>query len=146
MDAVFGPQFFCNEIIWKRHSGHSNATRSFASITDTILYYTRGKDAYFTVPRRQHDPKYVENFFRYIDEHGRRYRVNSLKNPAMRPNLKYEYKGYPPPPTGWTCTRERMEAYDRAGRLEFPKSKTGRIGLRYFLDDMQGNAVPNLWD
>ena len=55
------------------------------------------------------------------------------------------YKGYPPPPTGWTCNRERMEQYDREGRLEFPKKKTGRIRLRYFLEDTEGQPVSSLW-
>src|SRR5688572_24816667 len=38
MDAVFGPLNFRNEIIWKRTSGHSDASR-YGAVHDTILFY-----------------------------------------------------------------------------------------------------------
>jgi hypothetical protein len=39
-----------------------------------------------------------------------------------------------------------MEQYKREGRLEYPKDPGGRLRLRYYLDDMPGQAVPNIWD
>jgi len=39
MDAIFGVERHINEIIWKRTSAHGDATRKFAAIHDTILYY-----------------------------------------------------------------------------------------------------------
>ncbi|HEY7343449.1 MAG TPA: DNA methyltransferase [Ktedonobacterales bacterium] len=146
LDTIFGPDNFRSDITWKRHSAHNNATVNVAAVTDTILYYVRSGKATFNTQYVPYSESYVKEFFRYLDEQGRRYTVNSLKNPSVRPNLMYEYKGYPSPPTGWTCTREKMEEYDRQGRLEFPKNPDGRIRLRYFLDDMPGAPVTNLWD
>jgi adenine specific DNA methylase Mod len=40
LDAVFGPQQFRNELIWKRTSAHSSAKR-FAPVHDTILFYAK---------------------------------------------------------------------------------------------------------
>ncbi|MBX7244341.1 MAG: restriction endonuclease [Candidatus Sumerlaeaceae bacterium] len=146
LDGVFGKENFRNEIQWKRHSAHNNATRNFAFVMDSIFFYVKTDDAIFNIPRIEHDPDYIEKFFRFTDENGRRYAVNSLKNPSIRPNLTYVYKGYQPPPSGWTCNLEKMEQYDREGRLEFPKTKEGRIRLRYFLDELKGQPIGNLWD
>src|SRR6266478_3012535 len=44
MDAVFSPQNFLNEIIWKRTSSHSDSrqgSRHYGRITDTILFYAK---------------------------------------------------------------------------------------------------------
>ncbi len=41
MDAVFGPQQFRNEIVWKRTSAHSSAKR-FGPVHDAILFYAKG--------------------------------------------------------------------------------------------------------
>ncbi len=38
MDAVFGPQFFKNEIIWKRTSSHT-AGKRWGDIHDTIFFF-----------------------------------------------------------------------------------------------------------
>jgi len=46
LDAIFGPKQFRNEIIWRRTGGHS-PRKSFGPIHDTILFYTKTKDAYF---------------------------------------------------------------------------------------------------
>ncbi len=41
MDAVFGPQFFRNEIVWKRTSGHNSANR-YGPSHDVILFFSKG--------------------------------------------------------------------------------------------------------
>ena len=95
------------------------------------------------------DPQYqdyVKRTFRYVDENGRQYRIDNLANPAFRPNLIYEYKGYLPPKNGWAISKEKMEQWDSEGRLHFPKSSAGRIQRRRFLDEIKGKPVQNLWD
>jgi Adenine specific DNA methylase Mod len=46
MDAVFGPDNFRNEIIWRRTGAHS-PKKSFGPIHDTILFYSKTNDYYF---------------------------------------------------------------------------------------------------
>jgi site-specific DNA-methyltransferase (adenine-specific) len=58
----------------------------------------------------------------------------------------YEYKGYKPPKNGWAISREKMEQWDKEGRLHFPKDPNGRIQRRRFLDELRGKPVQNLWD
>ena len=69
-----------------------------------------------------------------------------MTNPAYRPNLIYEYKGYTPPQNGWMITKEKMEQWDNEGRIHFPKSKTGRLRRKSFADELRGMPIQNLWD
>lgn len=152
MDTVFGVKNFRNEIIWKRRYGSFSTVHSsnrFGTSTDTILFYAKSEAARFAPQYSFSDPsyqEYIRKTFRHVDEQGRRYRVDNLANPAPRPNLIYEYKGYKPPKNGWAISREKMELWDSEGRLHFPKSKDGRIQRRRFLDEVRGKPVQNLWD
>ena len=64
-------------------------------------------------------------------------RIDNLASPNPRPNLTYEYKGYQPPAKGWAISREKMEQWDREGRLHFPKSPNGRIRRKRYLDELE---------
>jgi site-specific DNA-methyltransferase (adenine-specific) len=89
--------------------------------------------------------KYIHDFYRHVDEKGRRYRLSDLRSPNPRPNLTYDYKGYKPHANGWAVSREKMELLDAEGRLHFPKSPDGRIQLKRYLDEMPGSRVGNVW-
>ena len=118
MDAIFHPENFRNEIIWKRTSSH-NDSRKWAHIHDTILFYA-GKGFTWNPIHLEHDPEYVKNFYRFTDERGR-YRLHEIIRTASmgpRPNLAYEYKGYTPE-WGWRMVREKVEALDKDGRIEW---------------------------
>src|ERR1035437_4597270 len=98
MDAVFGPQFFRNEIIWKRSSAHSDAKQGaqhFGRITDTVLFYSRGTKTIWNPQYTPYDEKYIERDYRRIDENGRRYRIGDLSGPggAAKGNPRYEVMG-----------------------------------------------------
>jgi site-specific DNA-methyltransferase (adenine-specific) len=147
MDAVFGPENFRSNIVWKRTSSHSNASRNYGAVNDDLLFYVKSNAAYtYNVQYVPYSENYVkENYYR-VDENGRLYRTDNLRNPSDRPNLKYEYKGYKPHANGWAVSKERMEKLDSEGRLHFPKSKDGRILLKRYLDEMPGMQVTNIWD
>jgi hypothetical protein len=49
LDAVFGPQNFRNEIIWKRTSSHNDARRRYGDVSDSLLFYTKGERYTFNV-------------------------------------------------------------------------------------------------
>ncbi len=146
MDAVFGPQSFRSNIIWKRTSSHSNASRNYGAVNDDLLFYVKSGAYTYNVQYVPYSEEYVKGFYKHLDEKGRRYRISDLRNPSDRPNLKYEYKGYKPHPNGWAISKERMERMDREGRLYFPKSQDGRIQLKRYLDEMPGMQVSNIWD
>ncbi len=147
LDDVFGRSNFVNEITWKRRTGTASSNKGYGVQTDTIFLYARGSEFKFEAPFRREGVSQdeIEQKFNRVDEEGRRYWSGDLGNPADRPNLKYEYKGYPPPRNGWAVSREVMERWDGEGKLIFPKSKTGRIRRKMFLDDWAGFAIQNLW-
>ena len=152
LDGVFGKECFRNDIVWKRRYGTFSTVHTstkFGSCTDNLLLYAKAEGATFHPQYSFEDPTYlayVEKTFRHVDEQGRRYRVADLANPALRPNLIYDYKGYKPPKNGWAISLEKMKLWDAEGRLDFPKSPDGRIQRRRFFDELKGKPVQALWD
>ena len=75
MDAVFGPENFRNEIIWRKYAGRKNNAKSkFSTQHDTILFYAAGPDAVF---RSVYQPLSDEarREYKHLDSEGRRYRM-----------------------------------------------------------------------
>ena len=152
LDTIFGPINFRNEIIWKRRTGSSSSvhqSNKFGVCTDSVFFYVKSKlavlHAQYTLDAPGYED-YIEKHFRHVDESGRRYRLDNLANPAYRPNLIYEYKGYKPPRNGWAISKEKMEQWDKEGRIYLPKNKEGRIQRKRFLDEVKGKPVQSLWD
>ncbi len=146
LDEVFGTERFVAEIIWKRRSGIVKQTKTFGACTDAILMFSKTEDyVYHRQFTEIGSEEYVAERFKYTDEKGRRYRLSNLVNPGYRPTLRYEYKGCAPPSNGWAISLERMKQFDAEGKLEFPKTKGGRIQRRQYLDEWEGYPVQNLW-
>ncbi len=152
LDAVFSAENFRNEIIWKRKTGRGETTHKsnrFGNSTDTILFYAKSDksifNSQFNFEAEGYD-EYIEKFYKHVDDQGRRYRIADLSSPSPRPNLTYEYKGYKPPRNGWAISREKMEQWDKEGRLFYPKDPNGRIQRKRFFDELKGKPVQNLWD
>jgi adenine-specific DNA-methyltransferase len=149
LDEVFGYENFRSEIIWKRKTGRgqtNNISTEFGTQTDSILFYTASDKNVFYNPLKPLRPEYIEQFYKFYDENGRRYRLADLSSPSPRPNLKYEYKGFKPPEKGWAISLEKMKQWEKEGRIAFPKDKNGRIQRKRFLDENDGEFVQNLWD
>ncbi len=152
LDTIFGKENFRNEIIWKRRHGFTSAVHEsnrFGNATDTILFYAKSHTAEFR-PQYNKDLKeykeYVEKSFTNVDHDGRLYQATSLTNPAYRPNLIYEYKGYKPPTNGWMISKEKMEKWDSEGKIHFPKDKNGRLRRKSYADELRGMPIQNVWD
>lgn len=142
MDTIFGKNNFRNEIIWQRTSSH-NDSRKWGQVHDTILFYTKGNQGVWNPVFTEHDPQYIQNFYRHSDERGV-YRLDHIIRSASmgpRPNLSYEYKGYKPE-WGWRVIREKLEALDKDERLEW--SKTGRPYLKRYLHEQKGTPIKSV--
>lgn len=146
MDTIFGPRRIRSQIIWKRTSSHGNVSSGFGDVTDIILYYAKGDKTIWNQVYRPYTQKHIDSKFTMVDDDGRRFTTSDLRNPGYRPNLIYDYKGYQPHPNGWAVSLEKMEEYDRQGRLWFPSAPNGRIRLKRYLDETPGERVQNLWD
>lgn len=152
LDAVFGFENYRNEIIWKRKTGRGETNQKsnkFGSQTDTIFFYSKSNKLFFN-SQYNFDARgykeYVDSFFKYTDENGRKYCIDNLSSPSPRPNLMYEYRGYKPPKNGWAISKELMEQWDKEGKLYFPEDVNGRIRRKRFADELKGRPVQNLWD
>ncbi len=152
LDAVFGPTNYRNEITWKRQSAHSDAKNRFAEVADTIFFYTKSGSARFTPRYAAHDPEYIAKFYRHDDNDGRGpYRMADASSPNPRPNLIYEWRGYPPPAKGWRYQPETMQRLHDDRRLHYPAKPDGtpdlskRIALKRYLGEQQGSIVTNVW-
>jgi len=147
-DELFDKENFVNEIIWKRKGGSANPHNRLGVATDTLFLYSKS-DLYYFCSQFTRDSdevrEYIAERFTNIDPDGRKYRKSPIISPNPRPNLTYEYKGIKPPPNGWSISRVVMEQWDKAGKLCFPKDKTGRIERKIYVDEYEGQPVPNLW-
>ena len=150
LDGVFGAGNYRNEVIWKRTArgfkGSQYNPSGYNTNTDTILFYGKTGRAFFDMNRvlESYAPGYVERAFRFQDEKGPYYRDEPFRRPSAgpRPNLCYEYRGfYPPNPTGWQMSRQRLEELDQAGDLEIVD---GRIWRK--IRPKEGRIRNNLWD
>jgi site-specific DNA-methyltransferase (adenine-specific) len=131
-----------------RFSSAVHESRRFGVCTDILLFFAKSPEARFNPQYNRDDPdyqRYIEERFTSVDENGRRFQPTSLVNPAPRPNLHYEYKGYQPPPNGWMISREKMEQWDSEGRIYFPKEKSGRLRRKSYADELRGMPIQNLW-
>ena len=84
------------------------------------MIYQKSEDAQWFPQTEEHDAKYIEDKYPYVDEEtGRRYGLWDLTNPNRnRPNLTYEFLGIT---KVWRWTPTRMkEAYD-AGLIVQPR-------------------------
>jgi len=150
MDAVFTPDYFLNEITWKRTHSHGNVSRNFGAICDKLLVYTKSGHYTWNQQYTAFDDEYIEATFKYSDPDGRRWQSVTLRNPGMRPNLHYPYKAsngvtYHPHRNGWSCDIDRMRQYDRENRLHFPAKDSGALRLKMYLDESPGVKLQNLW-
>lgn len=150
LDEIFGKSRFKNEIAWKRKTGSSSqigdTTKRFGHDIDLILFFSKEETSIFNMQYGEQDPEYIRKFYRHKDADGRIYRIADLANPAPRPTLRYEYKGYKPPKNGWAISLKKMEEWDAQGRLYFPKSQDGRIQRKRYLDELEGKPVSDFWD
>ncbi|MGB9407526.1 MAG: DNA methyltransferase [Terracidiphilus sp.] len=147
MDAVFGPQNFRTEIIWKRSSAHSDAKqgrKQHGRIHDVILFYSKGTDWKWNQVYTEYDESYVNDFYKYVEEDtGRRYRLGDLTGPggAAKGNPSYEVMGVT---RFWRYTKEKMEKLILEGRVI--QTKPGAVpSYKRYLDEMEGVPIQDIW-
>jgi site-specific DNA-methyltransferase (adenine-specific)/adenine-specific DNA-methyltransferase len=147
LDEIFGESCFQSEVVWKRTSSKNTKTmRRYGRIHETLLVYTRSPATWIWNPQfTVHDPEMVRKRYRHDDNDGRGpYRLGDLGAPGSG-GYVYDYKGYRPGPKGWRCPESTMRQYDVDGLLRFPKSKTGRIEIKKYLNQSNGVQLQDIW-
>ncbi|NOU00290.1 MAG: site-specific DNA-methyltransferase, partial [Gallionella sp.] len=143
LDGVFGKENYRNEISWLRSQPKSHNTINFTNCRDIILRYAKTAQAKFFKVYGAYDQSYLDNFYRYTDASGRRYRLGDITNPNKnRPNLTYEFLGVT---RVWRWTKERMQKAYEDGLIYQSKPGTVPQEKRY-LDEMEGQPITDSWD
>ena len=143
MDAVFRPQNFRNEIIWRRADPKGHAFTRFPSTHDVLLAYGKSGSVIWTTQYRAYDEDYLESHYANVEEEtGRHYTLSDCTNPNKnRPNLTYEWNGLT---RVWRWTKDRMQRHHDEGRLVYTKS--GMPRYKRYLDEMKGTPITSIWD
>ncbi len=161
LDAIFGTKNFRNEIVWQRTSAHNEGNR-FGRVHDVILFYSKSRQPLWNPVYTEHDPEYVEKFYRHEDEKGR-YRIGDLTAAgARRGESGQPWRGVDPTAVGrhWATphkkswpedlqppenyenlsVQERLDALDANGLIYWPPR--GRVpGFKRYLSTSKGRRV-----
>ncbi|MGC2214803.1 MAG: DNA methyltransferase [Silvibacterium sp.] len=147
MDSVFGPQFFRNEIVWKRSDAHSDGkqgAKHYGRIHDVILFFSRGDSPAFNTLYNPLPESTEDKWYRNIEETtGRRYNKADVTGPggAAKGNPHYEWKGVT---RYWRYSKPTMERLEAEGRLVY--SKSGMVYQKRYLDESKGVSIQDFWE
>lgn len=138
MDAVFRPENFLNEVIWKRTSAHNDPIR-WGHVHDVLLFYSKTADYTWNAVFLPHSEEYKARF-RNIDPDGRRWADDNLTAKGLSGGgYTYEYKGVT---SLWRVPLETMKRLDSEGKLHF--TNRGGIRIKRYLEDTEGTAIQDV--
>jgi DNA modification methylase len=152
LNKVFGVEHFRGEIIWQRHNSHNDATKKIAVLKDTIWYYSKTDKNTYKPIYSGHTESYTEVFYKHDDNDSRgKYQLDNMTSPNPRPNMMYEWMGFPFPVKGWRYETATMQKLHDDGRIYYPKDKQGnfdftkRPRLKRYLNEQKGTLLGDVW-
>ncbi len=159
LDAVFGPVYFKNELVWKRSSAH-NAAKRFGPVHDTLLFYTKSDDFTWNPTYQPIPQETIDNWYNNIEpDTGRRFNRADLTAAGTRTGPSGEpWRGIDPTTKGrhWAIpgfvgdvvrgleTQAALDALDAAGRLFWPHREGGIPMLKRYLDESPGTSAQDV--
>ncbi len=150
LDGVFGVSNYRNEIVWKRTNTH-NDSKTWSRTTDIIFFYSKSKIFVWNTPRDPLKEAYVKKAYRHDDGDGRLYRLSDMTSPSPRPNMMYDWKGFPYPERGWRYSQKTMANLDKQNRIWYPTHEDGsfdtkrRPRRKRYLDESSGGIISTIW-
>ena len=147
LDEVFGTENFMTTITWKRSTAHSDSKQgrlAYGDISDVVHVYSKSGEYVFNTKHLPYSQDYVDKYYRYRDQDGRRYWLDNLQAPggAAKGNPYYEVMGVS---RYWRYSKERMSQLIDAGRVI--QTAPGRVPqFKRYLDEMPGVPLQNIWD
>jgi len=148
LDKIFGGNNLRNEIVWKRaetiKGNFGQGKKSLDYNTDTIFFYSKSNLLNFQQPFKKYSEEYLEQFYKYQELDGRKYRLISMIGPGgeSKGNPKYEFLGVT---KYWRYSQKKMQELFEQGLII--QTKIGTVPQRkQYLEDGKGVAVQNLWD
>jgi site-specific DNA-methyltransferase (adenine-specific) len=166
LDAVFGPQNFRNEIIWRR-TGSNNSAKRFGPIHQTIFYYVKNNQASFNQPKGPYTKIYIDKFFTGNDKKGK-YQSVAITGPGIRKGESGKpWRGYDPTtvnrhwqPASYLYEKylkltgedlaqypflERLDKLDEVDLIDWGKSESVVPRYKFYLSDAEGVPYQDIW-
>lgn len=129
LDAIFRPENFRSEIIWRRTGSHHKISKQYGPIHDTIFFYSKSDEFVFHPGVTPYTKSYIKMKFRYEDERGA-YRLNEIMGPGKRTGESgMPWRGFDP------SDYARHWAIPQSLKDELPPEKRG-FGVHKTLDDL----------
>jgi adenine-specific DNA-methyltransferase len=138
LDEVFGPDRLISEVAYKRRHAHGDSA-TIGTVHDTILIYSKTDQIKWTTQYEPYSDEYVETYYRYSDDDGRKWLSRSTTAPGGRGPV-YEWNGHR---RAWRYKREKMQELHDTGRIFY--TKNGMARFKQYLDEMPGLAVTSMW-
>ncbi|MEW6226001.1 MAG: site-specific DNA-methyltransferase [Chloroflexota bacterium] len=148
LDAVFGPEQFLSEVVWKRTGTHSSAKR-WGPVHDTLLMYARKRGQQtWNRPYVPLGEEHRRRHYSQTDAQGRVYTHAELTAPGVRHGQSgATWRGFDVSSIGrhWVTTVERLDDMAAEGRIYFPKDHGWPRLVRYE-EESKGRAVGDVWE
>ncbi len=175
MDAVFGPDKFRSEIVWKRTSSHNDAEQGLdihGHVHDTILFYTKSDEWTWNTVYMPYSEEYLKEEYDKIDEDGRRFADADLTANRKGGDTEYEFRvkkpegtddweadlneEYKNPKDNWVYKgvppySGRVWVHDKEKMKELAREgklyyrSTGMLRRKNYADEMPGKPVQDVW-
>ena len=143
LDEIFGKENFRNEIIWKRTTSHSDAA-AYGSVHDTIHFYSKSGRERLNPVFQKYDEAYVESYYRYVDDDGRKFMSADLSGAGQGPARKFGDRIIEPPPgRHWMYDQTGIDKAIALNRIFWTRNGIPR--LKKFIDDSEGMPASDIW-
>ena len=140
MDAIFRPQYFKSEIVWRRSRGHSDKTLArFGANHDVLLFYTKSEKWLFNRQHHERDGSSPKTHDLYMHSDGILYRKGDCIAPGGR-GPRYEWNGFV---RNWRFTQETRRELEEQGLIVYSKNGMPRV-LRP-VDATRGHPLQDTW-
>ena len=140
LDAIFGPQNFLNEVIWKRTSAHSSAKR-WGPVHDVILFYRKGDTHIWNEIFQEYDQTYLDAFYTHVDSDGLRWRRSDLTGAGTRNGETGKpWRGIDITRKGrhWAYPPSVLDEMDTQGKVHWPQKIGGMPMFKRYLAEQPG--------
>lgn len=145
LDEIFGLDKCVNEIAWQKIKAVKAQSIGFGNVKDSIFLYKKSNSTRFNAIKVAHDPEYIKTMYRHKEIDGRIYRLHDFTQKGQgEPRLFGDY-GMLTPPKGkhWIWSQERINDGLKNNLIVF--SKSGLPQVKRYLDEVEGQAVSDLW-
>jgi site-specific DNA-methyltransferase (adenine-specific) len=122
-DAIFGKEYFRNEIIWKRMTASGfKGKKDLGTSHDVILRYSKTAEFIYHPIITPYTEDYIRRYFTKTDESGRIFKDEKI---------------------GTATGKETIEQLKKEDKIYV--TEKGKLRIKHYLDDAKGFPIDDLW-